>query len=319
MDWFADGREYHSGRCFAGMELACPDRWRLFDSQIASGTLVSREKPADRVAIVISGGGPNGPWVAGYTGEGMADAAVVGAPYTAPNAYAIYEVARALDTGKGVLLLYNNFMGDYLNNDMAAELLRLEGHESRQIVCCDDMGMAIGEPRENRGGRAAAPLLIRIAALAAREGKSLSEVEALVRKAESRATTLCVTVEPGKNRVTYGKGFSDEPGFVVRDGATVTSTAEEMIRFLVEDARPRPGEKAYLLVNRLRMTNYMDSYIMGARLYEALEKRCPVLKMRVGAYSTILDLYGYTVTILCADAEIAPYLLPDYAGDCYLL
>ena len=317
MDWFSDGREYYSGRCFEGMALACPDRWSVFDSQPACGTLIGREPPKDRVAVIVSGGGSNGPWPE-YVGPGLADAAVVGAPYTAPSAYAIYEVGKALDAGKGILLVYNNFMGDYLNNDMAAELLRLEGIDSRQIVCCDDMGMAIGEPRENRGGRTAAPLLLRIAALASREGKSLSEVEALVRKAEARSTTLCVTVDPKTNRATYGRGFSDEPGFIVRDGATVSSTAEEMIRFLAEDARPRPGEKAYLLVNRLRFTHYMDSYVMAARLYKELEKICPVLKMRVGAYNNILDAYGYTVTILCADGEIAPYLLPDCAGDCYL-
>ena len=317
MDWFSDGREYYSGRCFEGMALACPDRWRVFDSQMACGTLISAEAPKGRVTVIVSGGGSNGPWPE-YVGPGLADAAVVGAPYTAPSAYAIYEVAKALDTGHGALLVYNNFMGDYLNNDMAAELLRLEGIETRQLVCCDDMGMAIGEPRENRGGRTAAPLFLRIAAAAAREGKSLSEVYDLTARAERRATTLCVTIDPKTNRATYGRGFSDEPGFIVRDGATVSSTAEEMIRFLTEDVQPRPGERAYLLVNRLRFTHYMDSYVMAGRLYRELQKCCPILKMRVGAYNNILDAYGYTVTILCADEEIARYLLPDVGGDCYL-
>ena len=319
MNWFADGRDFYGRKFFEGMALACPDRWRVFDSRISGATLTGPEDTRGRVAVVVSGGGSDGPWVPAYVGPGMADAAVIGAPYTAPSAYAVYEVARALDGGQGVLLLYNNFMGDYLNNDMAAELLRLEGHDSLQVACCDDMGTALGEPRENRGGRAAAALLIRVAALAAREGKPLREVADLVRRAEARAVTLCVTVEPDKNRVTYGRGFSDEPGFLVREDAGIDSTAEETVRLLAEDVRPRADERAYLLVNRLRLTSYADGYVMAGALHRALSARCPVLKMRVGAYNNILDLYGYTVTVLCADAGLARYLSPDLAGDCYLL
>ena len=319
MNWFGGGREYYGQRWFEGMALACPDRWRVLDSRITGATLVSREAVRGRAAVIVSGGGSDGPWVPAYVGPGMADAAVVGAPYAAPSAYDIYEAAKALDDGHVVLLLYNHFMGDYLNNDMAAELLRLEGHDSRQIAVCDDMGMARGEPRENRGGRTAAPLLIRIAALAVRQGKTLGEAFALVRRAEARAVTLCVTVEPEKSRVTYGKGFSDEPGFLVREGADVETTAEETVRLLTDDVRPRADERVYLLVNRLRLTSFADSYIMAGALQRALARRCPVLKLRVGAYNNILDLYGYTVTLLCADGELAPYLAPDLAGDCYLL
>ena len=214
MHWFAETRENYCPRWFEAMAQSFPDRWRTLDGQEPSAVLLKRTPTPDRVAVIISGGGSNGPFIPGFVGEGMADAAVVGPPYTAPSAYALYETGKAIGKEKGILLLYNNFMGDYLNNDMAAELLQLEGYEVEQVSCYDDMGMAIGEPRENRGGRIAIAYLIKLCAEAARQGKPLKEIAALARKAIARSSTLCVAVEPEKNCVTYGAGFSDEPGFL---------------------------------------------------------------------------------------------------------
>ena len=319
MHWFAETREDYCPRWFRAMAQAFPDRWRALEGQEPSAVLVKRAPTPDRVAVIISGGGSNGPFIPGFVGEGMADAAVVGPPYTAPSAYALYEAGKALGRQKGVLLLYNNFMGDYLNNDMAAELLALDGYEVEQVVCYDDMGMAIGEPRENRGGRIAIAYLIKLCAEAARQGKDLKEIARLARKAIDRAATLCVTVEPEKDAVTYGTGFSDEPGFLTREGATVASTAEETVRLLYGDVQPRAGEKVYMLVNRMRMTSYSDSFVMAGCLKQALDSHIAGARMAVGGYMQVMDRYGYTVTLLCADEEIAPFLEGTICGDGFLL
>ena len=320
MHWFGETRDNYCPLWFKAMEQAFPGRWRALEGQEPSAVLVKREPTPDRVAVIISGGGSNGPFIPGFVGEGLADAAVVGPPYTAPSAYALYEAGKALGREKGVLLLYNNFMGDYLNNDMADELLRLDGYRVEQVLCRDDMGTAIGEPRENRGGRIAIAYLIKIAAKAAAEGKPLEEVARLLRKAEARTSTLCVSVDPLDDRVTYGKGFSDEPGFQTLENANIEGTARETIRLLTEDVRPREGERVYLLVNRMRLTSYSDSFVMAGYLHDALAGRCHLAQMRVGGYVMITDLYGYTVTLLCADDEIAPYLEGEpVSGDGFLL
>lgn len=319
MNWFAETRDNYCPLWFDAMQRAYPERWRVFSRQISGATLVKRDLTPERVAVIISGGGVNGPFIPGFVGEGLADACVVGPPNTAPNAFALYDVARVLGKEKGVLLMYNNFMGDYLNNDMAAEMLALEGVRVEQLACCDDMGMARGEPRENRGGRTVIAQLTKLAAAAAREGNALDDVLRLVRKAHSRSSTLCVSVDTQNNQTTYGQGFSGEPGFLERENATVQSTAEETIRLLIEDVRPQAGERVYMLVNRMRMTSYSDSYVMAGYMADALEKYCPLAQLRVGGYSIITDLYGYTVTLLCADEEIAPYMEKTVCGDGFLL
>ncbi|MBQ6373841.1 MAG: dihydroxyacetone kinase subunit DhaK [Clostridia bacterium] len=319
MHWFGETRENYCPDWFDAMALAFPERWCAMEGQAPSAVLLKRTLTPDRVAVIISGGGSNGPFIPGFVGEGLADAAVVGPPYTAPSAYAIYEAGKAIGREKGVLLLYNNFMGDYLNNDMAAELLQLDGYAVEQAICYDDMGMAIGEPKENRGGRIGIAYAIRICAESARRGDPLHEVARLARKAMSRVSTLCVTVEPEKDRVTYGTGFSDEPGFLTREGASIGSTAEETIRFLYGDVDPQPGERIYLLVNRMRMTSYSDSYVMAGKLHAALSRRAPVARMSVGGYMQVMDRYGYTVTLLCADDELAACLDGTLCGDGFLL
>jgi len=320
MHWFGETRDNYCPAWFDAMEQAFPERWRAMKGSEPSAVLLKRAPTPERVAVIISGGGSNGPFIPGFVGEGLADAAVVGPPYTAPSAYALYEAGKAIGGEKGVLLLYNNFMGDYLNNDMADELLRLDGYRVAQVLCCDDMGTAIGESRENRGGRIAIAYLIRIAARAAAEGKSLDEVAGLLRKAEARTSTLCVSVDPLDDRVTFGKGISDEPGFKTVEKATVAGAAEETVRLLVEDVKPRPGEKVHMLVNRLRLTSYSDSFVMAGYLNDALKRRCDAAQMRVGGYMQVTDTYGYTVTLLCADDEIAPYLAGEpTCGDGFLL
>ena len=121
MHWFAETREDYCPRWFDAMAQAFPERWRTLDGQAPSAVLLKREPTLDRVQIIISGGGSNGPFIPGFVGEDMADAAVVGPPYTAPSAYALYEAGKLLGREKGVLLLYNNFMGDYLNDDLVRE------------------------------------------------------------------------------------------------------------------------------------------------------------------------------------------------------
>ena len=74
-----------------------------------------------------------------------------------------------------------------------------------------------------------------------------------------------------------------------------------------------------LLVNRLRLTSYADGYVFAGHLYEELSARFPVLQMRVGAYNNILDLYGFTVSLLCADETVQPYLSGAVSADSFLL
>ncbi len=319
MNWFDKTKDFYGAHWFEAMELAYPERWQRFRGEQNSATLMKRTLTLDRPAVIISGGGSDGPFLPAFVGEGLADACVVGAPYSAPNAYAIYEAGLHLGRKHGVLLLYNNFAGDYLNNDMAAELLGLEGVRVESVTATDDMGMAVGEPKENRGGRMALPLLIKIAANAAKEGMDLSRIAELMRLGNARTTTLCVTVNQAKGEISYGDGFSGEPSFRVETHMDLQRTARELTDMVIQDVRPQKGEKLYLLLNRLRFTSYADSYNMALRVHRLLSADYPVAQMRVAAFSNILDAYGYTLTVLCAEEALQKHLGGMVFSDSFML
>ena len=79
---------------------------------------------------------------------------------------------------RGCILIYNHFMGDYLNNDMAQELLALEGIPSIQVPCRDDCFSAPGADRSERTGLTGILYMIRIASMCASSGMGLPEMDA---------------------------------------------------------------------------------------------------------------------------------------------
>ena len=94
MNWLEGNTDYYSSEYLTGMEMAYPERWKKLIGEKNSAALIRRRPAFGRPVVIISGGAANGPLFPGYVGEGLADAAVVGGAYSAPNAYAIYETGK---------------------------------------------------------------------------------------------------------------------------------------------------------------------------------------------------------------------------------
>lgn len=319
MNWLNENTEYYSANIFQAMEHSNPDKWRCFQSNVNSASLIKAVPTFQNVAVIISSGGSNGPLVHGYVGDGLADAAVVGGPFGAPNAYCLYETAKYLGKEKGVLFLCNNFAGDYLNNDMARELLELEGYRVQNIYLTDDIATAIGEPKEQRNGRCGIALIIKIAGQCAKAGMDLDEIVRVVKKASDRLATLSAHVDFDKKEISYGGGISGEPGFRFASHMEQQELVKDAADLLLADLKPQAREKLVLLVNRLRLTSYCDSYLIGQLLFNELGRRHPTAMFRVGAYSNVRDVYGLDFSILSADDELLGFLNPPVYTDCFMI
>ena len=64
---------------------------------------------------------------AGFVGKGMLDGACPGEIFTSPTPDKMYDCAKAIDSGEGVLMIVKNYTGDVLNFETATELLHDEG------------------------------------------------------------------------------------------------------------------------------------------------------------------------------------------------
>jgi dihydroxyacetone kinase len=97
--------------------------------------LVYRGNKGRRVRILVGGGSGHEPLFLGAVGPGMADGAVAGAVFAAPNPLSIQTTAEALGEAEGIVYLYGNYSGDVLNFDFAAEELETKAARSRRFAC----------------------------------------------------------------------------------------------------------------------------------------------------------------------------------------
>lgn len=318
INWKSSDHTFFAKEYLDGMQLAYPGRF-LQRSTDNCGVLINSHADRTRFGIIISGGAANGPLFPGYVCDGLADAAVVGGAYSAPNAYTLYEIGKELGQKEGVVYLYNNFAGDFLNNDMAIELLRLDGIRALGLPVTDDIASAIGEPKENRSGRTGIALLTKLAASCKREGLSMDDTFAMLQKAHARVATFSVSVDWSSQTVSYGGGFSGEPGIYAHPVGRMQDVADQMVERLLDELKPRADESFIVLVNRMRLASYSDSYLMVKLLHHRLNQQGKVVSIRTANYSNIIDVYGFEAVILCADEEIQGLLRGEVATDCFAI
>ena len=111
------------------------DRVACVPGSFNNRALVRIPLDSSRVNLIVSAGGFGAPFPDSMvTCDGMADASVIGGKFAAPSAYDIYEAAKYINSDKGYLLIYNNFMGDCLNNDLAKELMEIDGLKSTHMT-----------------------------------------------------------------------------------------------------------------------------------------------------------------------------------------
>src|ERR1700736_2917808 len=87
-----------------------------------------------KVALVSGGGSGHEPMHGGFVGRGMLDAACPGQVFTSPVPDQMYEAARAVNGGPGVLFIVKNYTGDVMNFELAAEMAQADGIDVQSVV-----------------------------------------------------------------------------------------------------------------------------------------------------------------------------------------
>lgn len=293
-----------------GMIAAQPDELVSGDNTYS---YVLRKKKTDKskVQIITNGGAGLGPMFMGFVGEGLADAAISGDFDCAPNAFTLYETAKELSGEKGVLLIANHFTGDYLNNDLAQELLLKEGVPCKVCLASDDMFSAAGEEKECRGGLSGVGMLIKIAASAAKKGCTLEEVYAITQKANKRLRSLSVLVDEGACELEFGTGFSGESAVFTAPYSNVRDMAARAVEYLAVELNKFAEHVYYICVNRTSKITYIEGYIILAMIREELEKRGGQTGgCAVGSYFDVYEKKGCIISVLAANRELADYMEP---------
>ncbi len=310
-----NNKEEVLGEVLEGIMFTQPDAYIRMINEF-SYILYRKNMDDKKVKIIASGGAGRGPLFEGFAGEGLADAVVTGDFNCAPNAYALYDVARTIDRGRGILFLTNNYAGDYLNNDMAVELLSKEGISSGMVLVSDDIFSARGEPKDKRGGLSGIGILIKIASAAAEDGLSLEEVLRITQKANDRIRTAAVCMNDDLDLMEFGAGFSGEAPVITEKFQSADRLAESAIEKIMGELDSYQGGRIYLNVNRMRQMMYVEGYVVLMSLKRKLEKKgYSLIGASVGGYYDAYDANGCIISLLSADSELEKYIKPAKGYD----
>ena len=310
-----------------GMIAAHPKHLRRLHNSPRS--IIAADGPRrGKVGFVIGGGSGHEPTFVGFVGKGLADAAVIGNVFASPPPDPIYECAKAVDGGAGVLFMYGNYAGDVMNFDMAVEMAAMDDVEVRTVLTTDDVASAPLNEKEKRRGIAGNFFIFKMAGAAADRGMSLDEVERIARKANEHTLTMGVGLsacslpqtrkpnfELGPEDMEIGLGIHGEPGVQRGPIKTADEVTDELIDRIFVELNASKGDRVGVLVNSLGSTPLMELYIMNRRVKQRLENvSIKTHATWVGHYCTSLEMAGASVTLVHLDSELTDLL--DHPCDC---
>ncbi|MGL5286645.1 dihydroxyacetone kinase DhaK subunit [Aeromonas sp. RU39B] len=297
---------------------------------------------AGKVAIISGGGSGHEPMHGGLVGKGMLDGACPGEVFTSPTPDQMYECARAVDGGAGVLFLVKNYTGDVLNFETAVELLHGDGIKVAFALIDDDVAVKDSLYTAGRRGVAATVLIEKMVGAAAEAGYNLEQCEALAQRINNRSRSIgvalhaCTVPAAGKpsftmadNEMEFGVGIHGEPGIARRTYTDLNTLVDQLFANLLENSRYtrtlrtwdrsegvwqeeavtvedlQSGDRVLALVNSLGGTPLSELYGVYGRFSELCEKSgLHLVRNMIGPYCTSLDMTGISITLVKMDDEM---------------
>lgn len=326
-----------------GLAVAHPD---ILEVHFEPNYVYRADAPiAGKVAVISGGGSGHEPMHGGFVGMGMLDGACPGEVFTSPTSDQMYECAKAVNSGAGVLFIVKNYTGDVLNFETAAELANAEGIPVQNILIDDDTAVKDSLWTAGRRGVGTTVLAEKIVGSAAEAGYNLKQCSDLCRKVNQygrsmgMALTSCTvpakgepTFELGEDEMEIGIGIHGEPGRERMKMKTADEITEMMAMAIIEDGpytrtvrewdndksewydleltdEPfKAGDQVIAFVNSMGGTPVSELYAVYRKLAEVCEdKGLTIVRNLIGPYITSLEMQGMSITLLKTDDEILKF------------
>lgn len=323
-----------------GLQAAHAD---ILDVHFDPNYVIAKGAPRDDKVSIISGGGSgHEPLHGGYVGVGMLDAACPGQVFTSPTPDQMLEAGKAVASKKGILQIVKNYTGDVMNFQMAADLMRDEGLDVRNVIIDDDVAVQDSTYTAGRRGTGTTVIAEKVCGAAAVAGYDLDTLAELCKtvnlngKCMGMALTSCTTPQNGKpsfelgdDEIEVGIGIHGEPGIecvklmsadeitealvsrILDDGPYVRKLTEwdvkssDWVESDFVDNAFEPGDRAIAIVNSMGGTPISELYTVYAKLHEMAEARnINIVRKLIGPYITSLEMQGVSITMVKVTDEI---------------
>jgi dihydroxyacetone kinase-like protein len=303
-----------------GLALANPDTLRYVPE---FNLIMRKDSPNDtKVSIIQGSGSGHEPAHVMAVGRGMLDAACPGDVFAAPPVDYIAETTKLLRSSKGVLYLVNNYTGDRLAFEMAAELSDAEGIRVATLLIDDDVSVSNSTYTVGRRGVAGNFFVIKAVGAASEQGADLDRLVEIGKKVNGVTRTMGVALSSctppakgtalfaiGEDEMEVGIGIHGEPGRRRAKRGSADEIVTLLLDAIVSDLPYKSGERVALMVNGLGGTPISELYLLYGLAHAQLEKRgIRVARPYVGEYCTSLEMAGASLTLVRLDDEIESLL-----------
>jgi dihydroxyacetone kinase-like protein len=281
---------------------------------------IMRKAPTKKgkVAIISGGGSGHEPMHGGFVGVGMLDAACPGAVFTSPTPDQMEAATKAVDAGGGVIHLVKNYTGDIMNFQMAADICAGENIKVESIVIDDDVAVKDSLYTAGRRGVGSTVLTEKIIGASAERGDDLATVVKYANyckdngRSMGMALTSCILPSVGKpifeigdDEIEMGVGIHGEPGRERMKIKPANELVDMMIEPVLSDISLKSGDEVILMLNGMGGTPLVELYLLFNHAAAVAEKKgIKVARCLVGNYITSLEMQGFSITVLKANADI---------------
>lgn len=295
--------------------------------RVADSRVIAKNSSLAQVGLVSGGGSGHEPAHAGFVGDGMLSAAVLGDVFTSPTPDQIEIAIEEANQGQGVLLIVKNYTGDILNFEMAKDLAEMKEIATEIVVVDDDIAVEDSTYTAGKRGVAGTILVHKILGNAAKHGASLTELKTLGERVVAATKTIGVALKaatvpevgkPGfslaEDEIEFGVGIHGEPGYRKEQLQPSKALAQEMVTKLLASYEEKP-QTIGVLVNGMGGTPLMEQFIfINDVLHLLAEENISVSFHKVGNYMTSIDMQGLSLTFIDLADQTWQHALTRYVS-----
>lgn len=288
------------------------------NSRVITRAIKSRNK----VGLVTGGGSGHLPVFTGYIGKGLLDSCAIGSVFASPSVEQIASAIRNANNEKGVLCILGNYGGDVMNFEMACEIVKEEGIETKTVIVADDIASAKVNEKDKRRGIAGMIFVFKVAGALAERGASLEDIYKIASDTNSNVRTLGVALSPcilpeagkptfeiNKDEIEIGMGIHGEPGISREKLKSANDLTDDICKRILDDFN-LSNQEVGLMINSLGATPLEELYIVSRRVVENFNNhKISIFKNYVGRYATSMEMAGMSITVLKLNNKIKENLI----------
>ena len=219
-------------------------------------------------------------------------------------------------------MLVNNYTGDKMAFEMAAEMLESEGYKVATLFINDDVAVKDSTFTVGRRGVAGNFFVMKACGAKAEQGADLEEVVRVGEKVNSVTRSMGIALTPctppakgeplfhlADDEMEVGVGIHGEPGRRRDKLGSADEIVDELLEAIVPDLPYNEGDEVALMVNGLGGTPISELYLLYGIAHRKLAERgIKVWRSYVGEYCTSLEMAGASITLVKLDDEIKELL-----------